>query len=70
MNTFVDDYGVEIRDEIALTLNATPPGEWAELALCPGPYGCPCPTRNDNLAEQVEAKACDSCRVIHLYRPG
>ena len=69
MNIFLDDYGLEIRGEIALTLNATPPGEWAELALCPGPFGCPCPTRNNNLAEGVEATACDGCRVIHLYRP-
>jgi hypothetical protein len=66
---YLEDYSVEIRDEIALTLNATPRGEWAELALCPGPFGCPCPTRNDFLPAGVEPAACDSCRVIHLYRP-
>lgn len=66
---FLDDYTLEIRHEIALTLNVTAPGAWAELALCPGPFGCPFPTRNDVLPAGVEAAACGSCRVIHLYRP-
>jgi hypothetical protein len=65
----LDDYDLEIREEIALTLNVTPPGEWAELALCPGHWGCPCPTRNDDLPPGVEPTACEGCRVIHLYRP-
>ena len=63
------DYEDWVREGIAETLNATPSGEWAELALCPGAFGCPCPTRNDDLPEGVEPTACDGCRVIHLYRP-
>jgi len=63
------DYSDEIRHEIAITLDLTPPGKWAELTLCPGLFGCPCPTRNDSLPIGAEPTACGSCRVIHLYRP-
>lgn len=69
MAEYLDDYSDEIREEIALTLAATPPGEWAELALCPGPFGCLEPTRNDALADGEAPTACPDCRVIRLYRP-
>jgi len=63
------DYCAEVRAEIAATLNATPPGDWAELALCPGPFGCPWDSEAE--AAQVGGRLglCDDCRVIHLYRP-
>ena len=64
----VDDYSAGVREEIALTLEVTPPGEWAELAFCPGPFGCPCLVPFDELAPDGRS-ACDGCRVIHLYRP-
>jgi hypothetical protein len=69
MLEYLPDYDEAVRADIAELLNETPSGEWAELALCPGPYGCPCPTRNDNLPPGVEPTACEGCRVIHLYRP-
>ncbi|HUZ12116.1 MAG TPA: hypothetical protein VMU93_04595 [Caulobacteraceae bacterium] len=63
------DYSKEVLDEIAITLGATPPGEWAELALCPGPFGCPYATAEEAVAAGVEDHFCPGCRVIHLYRP-
>lgn len=63
------DYSNEVREEIAATLAVTPPGEWAELALCPGPYGCLYSTAEEALAAGVETDFCPGCRVIHLYRP-
>ena len=63
------DYSDGIRQEIALTLNETPPGEWAQLALCPGRFGCPYATTEEAIAAGVEEHFCPGCRVIHLYRP-
>ncbi len=63
------DYSNEVREEIAATLASTPPGEWAQLALCPGPYGCPYSTTEEAIAAGAETDFCAGCRVIHLYRP-
>ena len=63
------DYSGWVRIEIAATLNDTRPGEWGELGLCPGPYGCPYPTTKEALADGVEEHFCSSCRVIRVYRP-
>ena len=68
MSDGAPDYSPAVRREIALTLALTPPGEWAELAFCPGPFGCPCLIPYDELAPDGRS-ACESCRVIHLYRP-
>ena len=62
------DYSEETRREISITLDMTPPGEWAELALCPGLFGCPYSTTEAALADGVEENFCPGCRVIHLYR--
>ena len=62
-------YSDTVRHEIADLLAATPPGEWAELALCPGDYGCPYRTEAEARAAGVAEDFCPSCRVIHLYRP-
>lgn len=63
------DYSDFVRQEIAETLNQTRPGEWSELGLCPGPFGCPYRTLEDALADGVEENFCPSCRIIRLYRP-
>lgn len=63
------DYSAEIRQEISITLGETPPGEWAQLGLCPGPFGCPYATAEEAIAAGVEEHFCAGCRVIHLYRP-
>jgi hypothetical protein len=62
------NYSGEIREEIALTLTETPPGEWAELALCPGDYGCPYDSEEAAVADGVRETFCPACRVIRLYR--
>lgn len=63
------DYSPEVLEEIRITLDLTPPGEWAELGLCPGRFGCPYGTTEEALAAGVEEHFCDGCRVIILYRP-
>ncbi len=63
------DYSDDVRQEIGITLNVTPPGEWAQLALCPGRFGCPYATTEEAIAAGVEEHFCPGCRVIHLYRP-
>ena len=63
------DYSDAIRQEISITLNQTPPGEWAQLGLCPGRFGCPYASTEEAIAAGVEEHFCPSCRVIHLYRP-
>jgi hypothetical protein len=63
------NYSPEVLAAIASTLNRTPPGEWADLALCPGPYGCPYVSTEAALADGVEEHFCPACRVIELYRP-
>ena len=63
------DYSAEIRQEISITLSETPPGEWAQLGLCPGPFGCPYATTEEAIAAGVQEHFCTGCRVIHLYRP-
>jgi hypothetical protein len=64
-----ESYSDEIRQEIAITLGQTPPGEWAQLGLCPGRFGCPYATVEEAIAAGVEEHFCIGCRVIHLYRP-
>lgn len=61
------DYSDTIRDHMAATLNDTPPGEWAELSICPGPYGCPL-GEPDTPPDLDGPCGCADCRVIHLYR--
>ena len=64
------DYDPEVRHEINLTLQATLPGEWGELALCPGPYGCP-PWGHEHsgVTQGGEEMFCSGCRIIRIYRP-
>jgi hypothetical protein len=64
-----EDYADEVRQEIAITLAETAPGEWAQLALCPGRFGCPYASAEEAIAAGVEEHFCVGCRVIHLYRP-
>jgi hypothetical protein len=64
-----EDYTDEIRREIALTLSETAPGEWAQLALCPGRFGCPYASTEEAIAAGVEEHFCPGCRVVHIYRP-
>lgn len=63
------DYSEEVRAELALCLADLEPGEWGELALCPGPFGCPYETHEEAIEAGVERDFCDGCRVIHCYRP-
>ncbi len=69
MTDGIPDYGPEIRKELSLLLNDTAPGEWGELGLCPGPYGCPFETDEEAIAAGVQENFCSSCRVIEIYRP-
>jgi hypothetical protein len=63
-----EDYCDDVRQEIAITLAETAPGEWAQLAFCPGRFGCPYATAEEAIAAGVEEHFCVGCRVIHLYR--
>lgn len=45
-----ESYSDEVRQEIAITLGQRPPGEWAQLALCPGRFGCPYATAEEATA--------------------
>lgn len=65
----IPDYSTEIREELSQLLADTTPGEWGELGLCPGPYGCPFKTEAEALAAGALEDFCPSCRVIHVYRP-
>jgi (p)ppGpp synthase/HD superfamily hydrolase len=63
------DYSPEIREELRELLKETPPGEWGELALCPGPFGCPFATEEAAISAGVQETFCGGCRVIHVYGP-
>lgn len=63
------DYPPEVREELGLLLSATPPGEWGQLGLCPGPFGCPFETEEEAIAAGVQEHFCQGCRVIHVYSP-
>jgi hypothetical protein len=63
------DYSDQVRREIKITRNMAEPGEWAELALCPGLFGCPYTTTEEAIADGVEDDFCRGCRIIHIYRP-
>jgi hypothetical protein len=62
-------YNLEVRQELGLLLSETPPGEWGELGLCPGPYGCPFETEEEAIAAGVKETFCPGCRVIRVYKP-
>lgn len=62
-------YSQEVRQELGLLLSETPPGEWGQLGLCPGPFGCPFQTEEEAIAAGVQEHFCPSCRVIHVYNP-
>lgn len=34
------NYSEEIREELRALLTDVPPGEWGQLGLCPGRFGC------------------------------
>ena len=63
------DYSDEIREELGLLLTDTPPGEWGELGLCPGPYGCLFGSEAEAVAAGVREHFCPDCRVIRVYKP-
>jgi hypothetical protein len=65
----LSDYSAEVREELGRLLSDTPAGEWGQLGLCPGPFGCPFETEAQAIAAGVREHFCPSCRIIHAYKP-
>jgi (p)ppGpp synthase/HD superfamily hydrolase len=65
----IPDYSPGVREELQLLLTDTPPGEWGELGLCPGPFGCPFANEQAAIDAGVRETFCPGCRVIRAYRP-
>ena len=63
------DYNAEILEELGLLLTQTPPGEWGELGLCPGPFGCPFETEELAIAAGARQQRCHA-RARRLLRGG
>lgn len=63
----VGEYDADLRREISACIAELAPGEWGELAICPGPFGC---LGDIELGDgpRAEIEHCSACRVIHLYR--
>lgn len=59
-----------LRHELAELMAQLDPGEWGELGVCPGPFGCLFSSDEERLAHGVMVgNFCDGCRVIRIYRP-
>lgn len=63
------DYPAWLRRELASLIAELDAGQWGELGVCPGPFGCPYATEAEARAAGVaEGQFCGGCRVILVYR--
>ena len=63
---FLEDGSTEddlarVRKSVDAISNGLEVGEWHELDLCPGPYGCPFDDVGEAVAAGLEGHRCESC---------
>jgi hypothetical protein len=64
------DYDPDLRADIGRCVGDLAPGEWGELVICPGPYGCAAEHEFGRPRDAEAVEVCSTCRIIHLYRTG
>lgn len=51
----------QVRNSVDTISRGLEVGEWYELDLCPGPYGCPFDDIGEAVAAALEGQRCESC---------
>jgi hypothetical protein len=55
-----------VRNSVDAISGSLEVGEWYELDLCPGPYGCPFDDIGEAVAAGLDGHRCESCSRVLL----